>query len=330
MPAQETDILIIGAGFAGAATAFHLRDRHLGRVVIVEQEASPGVHSSGRNAAIIRDVEVEARIRDLLADGAEFIRAGKLARFERCGLWIAGRGDEPIASRFPLASGRGTWYPACGVVDVDGLLQAYLHGTEVRYNTRVESFEPYDGGLAVRTNHGTLRCRLLVNAAGPWAGRIGGLPLQPLNRTVFCTPPMPAVEPDWPVVWHVNDGLYFRPESGGLLLSVCEEVPADPGDYCEDPARVEELAEKLARLQPALADISIGRQWVGQRTFAADRSFVIGFDPRNEHVFHVAGLGGHGVTSSWAVGRLAADQIERGPRAASPYAPDRLLDGPKP
>src|SRR5690606_23219434 len=99
-------------------------------------------------------------------------------------------------------------------------------------------------------------------------------------------------------VWHGREGLYFRPESGGLLMSVCEETQAEPGDYREDPARLEELAEKLERLQPGLADISIRTSWVGQRTFAPDRNFVIGFDPREAGLFHVCGLGGHGITSS--------------------------------
>ncbi|RMF77637.1 MAG: FAD-binding oxidoreductase [Planctomycetota bacterium] len=299
------------------------------RVLIVEQEQSPGVHSSGRNAAIVRDVMVEGMIAPLLRAGADVLRSGDLARYDSCGLYLAGAGDEPIERRFPIAAGAGAWEPSCGVIDAAGLLDAYLHGAAVEYNLRIESFERRGDRIRVATNRGEMTCNLLVNAAGPWAGRLGGLPLQPLNRTLFCTPPIERIDPHWPVVWHVEDGLYFRPESGGLLLSVCEEHPAEPGDYTEDPARLEELAAKLERLQPNLADIAVRTQWVGQRTFAPDRNFVIGFDPREPLVFHVAGLGGHGVTSSFAVGHLAADLILAGPEAASsrpnPYDPQRLL-----
>ncbi len=42
------------------------------------------------------------------------------------------------------------------------------------------------------------------------------------------------------------------------------------------------------------------------RTFARDRKFVIGWDPLNPRLFWVAGLGGHGMTTGLAVGRLAA------------------------
>jgi len=50
---------------------------------------------------------------------------------------------------------------------------------------------------------------------------------------------------------------------------------------------------------------------------------VLGRDPHAARVFWVAGLGGHGVTCAWEVGRLAADAILD--RAAPPpeLAPSR-------
>jgi glycine/D-amino acid oxidase-like deaminating enzyme len=86
------------------------------------------------------------------------------------------------------------------------------------------------------------------------------------------------------------------------------------------------LHELTARLQPGLGDIAVMNSWVGQRTFARDRKFVIGFDPRDRRIFHVAGLGGHGVTASPAVGRLAADLLLNGePTQPNPFDPARLI-----
>ena len=42
---------------------------------------------------------------------------------------------------------------------------------------------------------------------------------------------------------------------------------------------------------------------------APDRSFVIGRDAKIENFFWVGGLGGHGVTTGAAVGRLAAELL---------------------
>ncbi|HET9977992.1 MAG TPA: FAD-dependent oxidoreductase, partial [Burkholderiaceae bacterium] len=48
--AQDFDVIVIGAGIAGASVASFLA-RH-GKVAIVEREAQPGHHSTGRSAAV--------------------------------------------------------------------------------------------------------------------------------------------------------------------------------------------------------------------------------------------------------------------------------------
>jgi len=322
----DTDILIVGAGMAGAATAYHLAKRANLGVLIVEQEETAGVHSSGRNAAIIREHADEPELQQLLSDGARFLRRGELAEYEQRGLMVMGRGDDDVQEYFRRAQGSGLWCPQDGTVDVAGLLQSYLAGQDVRYKTSVEDWTNEGDHLQVSTNQGKITCKLLVNAAGPWAGRLGNLPLTPLKRHLFVTTPLDWLDPDGPSVWDGAAGFYFRPESGGLLLSCCDETAAEPGDYGEDPDMLLELAEKVETHQPGLGELAIARQWVGQRTFAPDRLFVIGFDSRNNKLFHVGGLGGHGVTSSFTVGRMAADLITGGrPPGAELLSPRRLF-----
>jgi glycine/D-amino acid oxidase-like deaminating enzyme len=325
-PEQHADIVIVGAGLAGAATAYHLA--RLGRrdILILEQEAIAGAHSSGRNAAIVRAHADDAAVQKLVSEGAEELRGGHLAEFHRNGIMLMNIGDEDVGQYFPRARGRGRWCPDDGVIDVAGLLRTYLAGQRVHYDTRVLEWSATDEGLRVSTSRGQVRCRRLINAAGPWAGTLGGLPMTPMNRHLFVTLPLSWVRPSAPTVWDGRRGLYFRPESGGLLLCCCDETPAAPGDYREDQAMLDELHEKVTRLQPGLGELAIRASWVGQRTFAPDRKFVVGFDPRNRRVFHVAGLGGHGVTASSAVGRLAADMIlGRSRSQGGAFAPDRLL-----
>jgi glycine/D-amino acid oxidase-like deaminating enzyme len=198
---------------------------------------------------------------------------------------------------------------------------------EVHFDTEVLGWSRIADRLCVQTNRGELACDLLVNATGPWAGHFGRLPIRPYNRHLFATAPMAEVDPGWPCVWDTQGGLYFRPESGGLLLSVCDETPAEPGAYHEDPAILERLAEKVRSTQPDLGEFGIRSNWVGQRAFAPDRRFVIGFDPRDDRVFHVAALGGHGVTASYSVGRIAADMIA-GQRVegVGAFSPSRLKE----
>lgn len=325
MTSSDADILIVGAGLAGASTAYHLSRGTDERIVLLEREATPGVHSSGRNAAIIRQRADHAAEQPLLSEGGAVLQTGELATYERRGLMILGAGPDDVSQHFSRARGSGRWHPDDGTVDVAALLQSYLAGQDVRFDTTLRGWDASGDRIRVATTRGDLVCRKLVNAAGPWAGVVGDLPLTPMNRHLFVTGPLDWVDPDWPSVWDGPRGLYFRPESGGLLLCGCDETPAAPGDYREDPAVLDRLAERIETLQPGLGELSIRNQWVGQRTFAPDRHFVIGRDPRDNRVFHVAGLGGHGVTSSYAVGRLASELIlGEAPVRAAPFDPARL------
>jgi len=49
---STSEYVIVGAGFAGAATAWALSGRSRSGGVILEREFSFGVHASGRNAAL--------------------------------------------------------------------------------------------------------------------------------------------------------------------------------------------------------------------------------------------------------------------------------------
>lgn len=61
-------------------------------------------------------------------------------------------------------------------------------------------------------------------------------------------------------------------------------TPWKPELPAPDEAGLLLLAEKLARIAPALSDSSVRRSWACLRTFAPDRAAVVGLDPR------VAGL----------------------------------------
>ncbi len=47
------DFLVIGAGVIGVSIARELRRRYGGRVMVIEKEAGPGLHASGRNSGVL-------------------------------------------------------------------------------------------------------------------------------------------------------------------------------------------------------------------------------------------------------------------------------------
>ena len=368
---KNVEYTIVGAGFAGAATAYHLTRQGVTDVLLLEQESIPGYHSSGRNAAMLRQCVADAELTQLARAGANFIRH------------LPGDWPEPVPFRqtgsLLLASGAGwdklqrdvavglsvgiemelwtpqdakrympilqqaefdgaAWCGTDGIVDIHALLSGYLKfatakGAEVRYNSAVQSVRSVAGaGMELATGTGVVRTKVLVNASGAWANVVAKLagaeamPLRPCRRHLFVSPPMSWVDPDWPFVWDVTHDIYFRPEGAGLLLCACDQTELAPGEPPVDESVKELLAEKIERFMPSLASVSINKGWAGFRTLTPDGRFVIGWDPKVAGLFWVAGLAGHGMTTSAAVGELAASLLLGGAGNHSPsFGAERFL-----
>lgn len=210
-------------------------------------------------------------------------------------------------------------------LDVAGLHQAFVRGLraaggEIRPTARVESLAKSAMKWSITAGADHLEADVIVNAAGAWADTVAitagadPLGLEPRRRTAFMVPGNLAYR-HWPLVGDTDNDFYFRPDGTQLLCSLAEEKISEPED-----ARPDELDIALAidRINEAttIGIRSVRSSWTGLRTFAPDRAMVIGWDPRVEGFFWLAGQGGTGIQTAPAAGQLTADLIIGGQPSA--------------
>ena len=91
---SSTRWIVVGAGFAGASTAWGLARAGLGPGLVLEREPTFGVHASGRNAALAKVTESDRVVRTLAVRSLRYLKqldggAGELLR-PTGGLTLAG------------------------------------------------------------------------------------------------------------------------------------------------------------------------------------------------------------------------------------------------
>ncbi len=365
--------VVVGAGFAGLSTAYHLAKSGVQDVLVIEQEKKLGRHASGNNAGMIRQTTSDLYLAILAREGRDSLeRASRNGwadfRFESRGSLLLAKGEElkelkkirktitkiglhsrelspkEAAKRVSILEGgnfkKALFCPSDASVEIRLLLGSFLErldslGVKVLYGQRILKIRKIPNSFLIDTSGRKLFAERVVNAAGAWAGRVGEkagavrIPFKAYRRHLFLSSGFKALKKDWPFVWDLSHNFYFRPKGRRLLLSPCDRVFVDTRRESsrrekKDPGMKKILAVKLKSFSEKFRPLNIGKSASGLRTMVPDGRFVIGEDPKLKGFFWVAGLGGHGVTTSFSVGRLASDlilgRIKEGPleRALSP------------
>jgi sarcosine oxidase subunit beta len=210
---STADVVIVGGGCMGCSLAWHLAERGLTNVILIEREAQLATGSTGKNAGGVRHqfshpanislsiesigmmAEFEARVGapiDFHQDGYLFLvsKAVNVAAFQqnialqrRMGIdvqWLSAEDALPIAPGLDLTGVRGAaWCAADGVADPNGVTMGFAKGAQARGVEIVRETEVTGVRLAghhtagVQTSRGSISTPVLVNAAGPWAKAIG-------------------------------------------------------------------------------------------------------------------------------------------------------------
>jgi len=223
----------------------------------------------------------------------------------------------------PDAFARAVLEPESTDIDVHALHGGFLKafagaGGELVCDAEVQELQRVDDNWRVKTKAGSFEAPIVVNAAGAWgdvvAERAGIHPmgLTPKRRTVILFDPPPDVKiEDWPLVIDADENWYFKPDAGKVLASPADETPVAPYDAQAEELDIALIADAIERM----TDMQVGRishSRAGLRTFAADKTPVVGFAPDAEGFFWLVGQGGYGIETSPAMGELASALIVDG------------------
>jgi len=224
------------------------------------------------------------------------------------------------------------YLPTDGYIDPSQLTFALAEGArrrgaEIATGTRVTAVRTERGRVVgVETDQGAIETEIVVNAGGMYAREIGALagvvvPIVPMAHEYLVTKPS-GLPLDMPTMRDPSLLVYFRPESGGLIMGGYERncapwgldgIPADFNSRLleEDWPRFEELMENALVRVPTLAEMEVVKLINGPEAFTPDGEFILGpSDVRGLWV--AAGFCAHGLAGAGGMGKLVAEWIVEG------------------
>ena len=208
---ESYDIVVIGAGIIGLATALKLTQCHPDlKIAVLEKESQVGLHQTGHNSGVIHAgiyyapgshkanfCSVGGKLLREFCDQHEikYEMCGKLivavdesevARLEDLyergtqngaeGLRMIGR--EEIREIEPHAAGvRAIFSPNTGIIDYREVSEGYLadfksNGGKIHLGTKLREIHQLNDGISLETNAGTYTAKNIINCAGLQADEV--------------------------------------------------------------------------------------------------------------------------------------------------------------
>jgi sarcosine oxidase subunit beta len=347
---QQADVVIVGAGSTGLSAAYELAKA--GVDVLVVEKSFLAAEASGRNPGGIRQIGRDINEVPLIVaamqrwHGLEEELGCDLELEENGYLWVAlserdlglqrelverdttygiqefalGRDEvrelAPAISDFvfgglhsPTDLIANPFLVAKGYFDAARRYGAqFMFGAEV-VDLRIEK----DRVRGVITDQGEIAAETVVNAAGPWADRVGrmagiDIPITPCPNQFILTEPVPPILPPLLLISAIS---VCRQSSRGHVYIGNTNAPGGITGFSKATNHDEMVrtTTNILKIVPAFRGLNIIRTWVGIIDFTPDDNFIFGHVDDVEGLILACGFSGHGFALTPIIGQLLCELV---------------------
>ncbi len=221
-----------------------------------------------------------------------------------------------------------------------GLAQAARRrGARIMQGVEVKEIDTVGGRVqGVQTSRGAIAAPVVINAAGLWGALVAALadielPMTSIvhQATVVETPPSVST-PHLTFIDRVN-GVYGRPESGGLTLAgmsggehdkVVDSDELDRYSQTPKPDIQFKTLERLCTRIPAMETGAVHKGHAGVEGFTPDGHALMGAAPGIDGFYLATGMSGHGFKEAPAIGQTMAELVMHGQSEVIDITPLRI------
>ena len=363
----QAQVVIIGGGIIGCSIAYHLTQKGVKDVVIIEKgELTSG--STWHAAGLVGQLRSNRNITRMLKYSVDLYEkleeeTGQATGWKKSGcLHLANTKERMFELKkgattarsfglemhlitprealdlFPVMNIEGVigaaFMPSDGEADPSGVALALVKGATTRgatvyQQTRVVGFDIKNNRvIAVKTEKGTIKCDIVVNAAGMWGREIGrmmgvNVPLVPFQHQFLVTETIDGIPENLPTLRDKDNLLYYKKEVGGLIIGGYERngipwgVGGIPKGFTQellepDFDHFESLLIPALKRTPCLETAGVSRLVNGPEAFTPDGNAIMGPAPELENCFVAAGFNAFGIAAGGGAGRMMAEWIVDG------------------
>ncbi|MFB6291014.1 MAG: NAD(P)/FAD-dependent oxidoreductase [Candidatus Bipolaricaulia bacterium] len=347
------DVIIIGGGITGLATAYYLTRHGLNDITIIEKDYV-GSGSTGRCGSGIRAQFADKPTIKMMKRAEEGWK--ELSReldfeFEQTGYLYLHYTDEGLKRYLKLSELQNSLgvpteiltpkqaKDVCELIEIsevkgasfnpeDGKAHPFDVVTAFREYFRKSDAELKEGSEVVgmklnqkgelklvETPDETYGGKVIVNAAGGWAQKLGNMlnleiPVKPYRHQAMITEPFTkgTIEP-MIISMHHGDAYLTQTSRGGIIGGVGTPEDEPPSFNMTESLEFEKRASRaFGSIIPGLKEARILRHWAGYYAMSPDGNPLLG-EYKIPGYYLAAGFSGHGYMMAPSVGKGISNQI---------------------